>query len=71
MNIDKRQLTKKQALALTGGDHKELARILCIDSDTPKRWAEKGPIPKYWSIILVNLVFREKFGIPPLPDIGG
>lgn len=69
MQIDERQLTKKQALALTGGDHKALARILGIDSDTPKRWPERGPIPKWWSTIIVNLMFRDRFDLPPMPDI--
>jgi hypothetical protein len=68
MQISEQQLTKKQALALTGGDHKALARLLGIDPDTPKRWPDKGPIPKYWSTILVNLLFREKFDLPPLPN---
>lgn len=69
MQISEQQLTKKQAFALTGGDHKALARLLGIDSDTPKRWPDKGPIPKWWSMILVNLMFREKYGLPPLPKV--
>jgi hypothetical protein len=68
MVVDKRKLTKKQALKLTDGDSVRLAWLLGIGPDAVRRWKDSGPIPDHWSLILVNLLFRDQFGLGPLPD---
>ncbi len=69
MTIDKRKLTKEQALKLTGGDGVALSQLLGIGPDAVRRWKAGQNIPDYWSLILVNLLFRDRFKLPPLPDL--
>lgn len=69
MKVDRRKLTKEQALKLTNNDPVALACALGIGPDAIRRWNAGDAIPEHWSLILVNLLFRERFSLPPIPDI--
>lgn len=69
MKVDRRKLTKEQALKLTNNDPVALACALGIGPDAIRRWGPGVAIPDHWSLILINLLFREKFNLPPVTDI--
>ena len=70
MDIDRRQITKRQALKpyahIKGLKAREvaLAMDLGVERTTVTRWALNEPIPKAWAIIIVNLLHPDIFKEP-------
>lgn len=68
MSIKELPLTKREALSLYSGSEQDkiaaLARDLGISSQVVKKWAKR--VPRWWAIIIINLVHRENFGLPPI-----
>lgn len=69
MQVDKRKLTPAKAVK-TAGNEVALAAALGLHPQTVRTWVKtKDYIPEEYALILVNICFREKFGLPPLPEI--
>lgn len=64
------EITKKKVLGFYKGSESAkaaaLARDLSVSTQVVQAW---GPvIPRWWAIIIVNLIHRDKFGLPPIGE---
>lgn len=68
MQIYEKTVTPTQAIKAAGGATNLAAAFGC-HPNTVNNWVRNNAIPKDAQLIIANLLYRDEFGLEPLPDI--